>query len=394
MSTKGDSRYVSASDPMRSDPMRSNARELIGYIYAKIDVARYRYDLLRSETQLEKFTQSTYHLAPNFCGKNCFLVFTKLKSKYYSYLVDRRQLSYTLEKVQFDNLTIQHCNVDIDSGIYNGTIFDGNLIRHYDKWEYIITDTHMLCGVDCTADRLANKLFETQMYLDNVKTQASHCKEKINNNIIVELKVNKLTDIREISQFMEHEIHTYQPNHVRGICFYPDVSGTKLIYMFADAIPRADHVKANQSSALIQSKQSPQPFQQSELKRSERLVKKVYVSRTSDTFYAILEMKATKTADNYKLYALEQVNTDGVVRLKRCQMDIAYISDLNKSRWCREITTDSHRGYVFVKCVWRNDKRKWEPLELRADMKLPSLMDDIRKHLIEMEVTDSESDDE
>ena len=103
-------------------------------------------------------------------------------------------------------------------------------------------------------------------------------------------------------------------------------------------------------------------------------------------------MKATTISDNYKLFAVEQVKVDSTHLLKKCQMDIAYIPSMEKSKWCRDITTNSHKGSVFVKCIWRDTKRKWEPLELKPDVKIPSLMEDIRKNIIEMEGSGSDSD--
>ena len=130
------------------------------------------------------------------------------------------------------------------------------------------------------------------------------------------------------------------------------------------------------------------------MKKAKSILKKMYVAKTHEPIYAVLEMKATTTADNYKLFAVEEVKVDGTTRLKKCQMDIAYIANMNKSKWCRDITTDSHRGSVFVKCIWRDNKRKWEPLELKDDVKLPSLMEDIRKNIVEMEQSDSDSGDD
>ena len=40
-------------------------------------------------------------------------------------------------------------------------------------------------------------------------------------------------------------------------------------------------------------------------------------------------------------------------------------------------------------------KKKWEPLEeVTENVKIPTTMDDIRKELVEMEVVDSDSDDD
>ena len=75
-------------------------------------------------------------------------------------------------------------------------------------------------------------------------------------------------------------------------------------------------------------------------------------------------------------------------------MDIAYIADIEKSLWLRKVINQSPKKSVFVKCTWRDDKKKWEPLELNTKVKIPSLMEDVRHDLVEIEVSDSDSGDE
>ncbi len=411
---------------------RETNQELIKYIYSTIDISQFNYDLLRYEHQLSKFISGKYYVSPIFRGKNCFLVFTKLKSKYYTFLIDRKQLSYTLDKVQFENVFIHHCNVDVDISIYAGTIFDGVYIKKDNNHEFIITDVYHFKGHDYTDNNLSHKMFEIQMYLDNLVT-AKYNREKTNSKTILELKVNKLHEITETRKLIESDVKNYKNDYqIKGICFYPEMSGTKLLHIFDNIQPNKEnmipyHKNSGDGSeeSLASDNQKDDKYNSDKynsdrynsdkynsdrynsdkynndkyngddsMKKSKSLIKRVYVAKTNDPIYAILEMKATKTADNYKMFAVEQVKVGDSVRLKKCQMDIAYIPDLEKSKWCRDIVTNSQSGTVFVKCVWRENKKKWEPLELKNDMRLPSLMDDIRKNLVEMEESDSDTDEE
>jgi hypothetical protein len=440
---------------------RETNQELIKYIYSTIDISKFKYDLLKYEHQLSTFITDTYYIAPNFYGKNCFLVFTKMKAITYAFMIDRRQLSYNLENVNFDNVFVQHCNADIDITIYAGTIFDGVYIKKGNVHEFIITDVYYFKGTDYTEDRLKNKLFEVQMYLDNVETHTGGIRDKINSKINLDLKVNKLHDVTDIKNFMDNDMKAYEKNYqIRGICFYPNKSGTKMIHLIQNndrdekfnrndinhENKKNDPVNMLTTSILVNSTPNPKylgypcrrdnstpnpkdlgyPCRRDNstlatstlatstlatstlatstldgmrsnkckgvMRKSKSLIKKVYVAKTNDPIYAVLEMKNTKTADNYKLFAVEQVVVGEAIRLKKCQMDIAYIPDMKKSNWCRDITTNSHKGSVFVRCIWREDKKKWEPLEVKGDVRLPSLMEDIRKYLIEMEESDSDSD--
>lgn len=424
------------------DRYKETNRELIKYIYSTIDISQFKFDILRYEQQLSKFVSGKYFVAPNYYGKNCLLVVTKLKAKYYSFLIDRRQLSYSIDKVNFDEVFIHHCNIDVDLSIYSGSIFDGVYIRKGNQHEFIITDVYVFKGADYTGNKLNHKMFELEMYLNNINAQTRFIRERINAKTNLELKINKLHDIMEIRKFVDTDIKEYEKTYkVKGVCFYPEVSGMKLIHLFdsghtdgkfdgkfdddqqrstrgrsvevgdrnsssgvsrqrtdrnssggADKSPtRNSDIKTDREDSDNDSSTSNNG---SNMKKAKALVKKVYVAKTNGPIYAVLEMKATKTADNYKLFAVEQVKVDSTTRLKKCQMDIAYIPNMEKSKWCRDITTDSHRGSVFVKCIWRDAKRKWEPLELKEDVKLPSLMEDIRKNIVEMEESDSDSDGE
>jgi len=351
---------------------RNTNRTLIKYIYDTIDVSRFKYEILKNTTQLPLLISTTYFIAPNYSGKNCFLVFTKIKQRFYSFMVDKRQLSYSFDKISIENVFIGHCNINTDINIYNGTILDGIFIRRDNINEFLVTDVYYLKGIDYTNNNLNHKLLELNVYLENMNPQI--IKDKINSKIIVELKVNKVHKLDTIKSFMDNEIKTEYKNYViKGICFYPNISSTKLIYMFP-----------NEQENKVQPKQN--------LIKSKNIVKKVFVAKNNTPIYAILEMQPTKTADNYKLYALEKVN-EQKVRFKKCQMDIAYIPNMQKSQWCRDITMASQTGYVFVKCIWRDDKKKWEPLEVVPNVKLPTLIDDIRKNIIELEKSDSDSEE-
>lgn len=390
-------------------------RELIKYIYSTLDISQFKFDILKYEQQLSKFISGTYFISPNYYGKNCFLVFMKLKTKYFSFMIDRRQLSYTLDKVKLDDVFVHHCNVDVDLEVYSGTILDGVYVRRGNVHEFIVTDVYLFKGADYTQNKLNHKLFELEMYLDNINSQTRYIKERINAKINLELKVNKICKLTDINKFMEYDVKEYEKSYqIRGICFYPEISGIKLIYLYenenAETINKSnDHMSDHQINSVnkpnskkiakyikgdtVESDSVESGNKKIGFQKSKGLIKRVFVARTNNPVHAVLEMQATKTADNYKLFALEQIKDADKLRFKKCQMDIAYIPNMKKSQWCRDITTASSNGCVFVKCIWRDDKRKWEPLELKTDVKLPSLIDDIRKDIVEMEGLDSDSED-
>lgn len=370
---------------------RNLNKSLIKYIYDTIDISRFKYEILKNTTQLPLLISTTYFISPNYSGKNCFLVFTKIKQRFYSFMVDKRQLSYTFEKVSIENVFISHCNVNTDINIYNGTILDGIFIRRNEMNEFLVTDVYYLKGIDYTNTNLNHKLLELNVYLENMNPQL--IREKINSKINIELKVNKVHKLETIKSFVENGMNEYKNYSIKGICFYPNISSTKLIYMYPNEQDNKIQKKyPNEQDNKTQRKYEPVYKPKENITKSRNIVKKVFVAKSDTPIYAILEMQPTKTADNYKLYALEKIN-EQKVRYKKCQMDIAYIPNMQKSQWCRDITMASHTGYVFVKCIWRDNKKKWEPLEVVSNIKLPTLIDDIRKDIIELEKSDSESEE-
>ncbi len=371
-------------------------QQLIKYIYSTIDISKFKYEMIEYETDMSKFISGKYSLSGNFSGKNCFLVFTKLKSKFYSFLVDRKQLSYTFNKVNMDNVTILRCNAEVESSIYNGSIFDGTYIKKGDEHIFVITDIYSFKGSDYTNLNLDMKLLEITHYLESINSQiASQLNKESNNRINLELTVNKLYSLDQTKHFVNTIIPSYTDIQVRGLCFYPEKSGTKLIFMFSNGETKAPaNIPYNNSNNSNNNSNGSMhgATQSDDSKKTRRLVKQVYMSSSDKPIHAILEMKLTDIVDIYNLFAVEKITDSGTVKLKKCKMDIAYISGIEKSAWCRDIINKSPKGSVFVKCIWRNDKKKWEPLEVNTQVKLPSLMDDIRKDLIEMEVSDSDSD--
>ena len=366
----------------KKDTQETN-KQLIKYIYDVIEnISYYKYELLKCESQLSKFISKTkYYLAPNLQGKNCYLVFTKIEGMYYSFLVEKKQLSFSYDKIDFKNLQIYHYNIQSDLSIYDGTIFDGIQNKRNDYFEFLITDVYQFKGANCVNDKLQNKLFEVELYLKSVNYDKKLNINKINSKYRAELKLSKLYDIFDIETFISNELKNYEKNYqVKGLCFYPEISGTKLFFCF-DTQNNGMKTENKQKIIIQENKQ---------LLKSKTLVKKEFVSTTSNDIFAILEMKTMHQPDNYKLYALETCIINGITKLKKCQMDIAYIPNIEKSKWCREITNS--KDNIFVKCIWRNDKKKFEPFEV-ADVKLPSLIDDIKKKMIEIEIDNTDDED-
>lgn len=95
------------------DRFREVKRELIKYIYSTVDISKFSYVLLKNKKRFNCFFSNMYYVSPNYYGKNCLLVFTKLKSKYYSFLIDVKQYKRQL-KLSDSNNSINIDNINVD----------------------------------------------------------------------------------------------------------------------------------------------------------------------------------------------------------------------------------------------------------------------------------------
>ena len=390
---------------------KSKKEELIRYLYNTINVSQFKYEIINNVSQLDKIVSSQHYLSAEFFGKNCFLVFTKLKSNFYSFLIDRTQLKYKIDDINFDTINIQQCNVDVDISIYTGTIFDGTYIIKNNKHTFMCNDVYYFKGTDCISNNLQHKLLNIQMYFNSIGSTNTRA-EMFDNRIHLEIQINKLQDVKTIRSFVNDKIvstpekKTFFDNFMTmGLCFWPQKSGTKLLYIYGKDYekPREIH-KENHTDSLKDKdnlkdkddfKQTKKPYiiKDDVSPKKTPLSKKSYVAKNDSPIYAILEMKATRLVDNYKMYAIEKVVDNNVPRLKKYQLDIAYIPNIKKSKWCKDITVSSTNGSVLVKCLWKDDKRKWEPMEHVTDIKFPSYIDEIREKLIEIDQSDSDCSD-
>jgi hypothetical protein len=142
-------------------------QRLLDFIYSSVDLSKYRYEMIETNTDLPKIFNKNFYLTPNFVGNNCLLVFTKLRDKYYSFLIDRKTLSYSKNRVDISKVDLKYVNVDIDSKIFSGTIFDGVSVKVNNVEQFIISDTYLFQGNDYTNVSLDIKLYEIQSYLKN-----------------------------------------------------------------------------------------------------------------------------------------------------------------------------------------------------------------------------------
>lgn len=377
-------------------------QQIIQYLYSAIEIAKYKYKILELEEDLQMLDVDKYVVSANFTGPNCLLVFIKIKDKFHSVLIDRKTLSYNPAQINYENLKTNRIRVALDQSIYDGTIFDGILIQQGVNRTFIITDCYYFRGKNLSDEQLIYKLINIRSYLD-----ANYKSDNILNTI--KLNVNKIYELPELKTLLSTDIPKTKNMNIRGLTFYPVISGTKLIYLFGnetkastDTIRHNAPMQNNQRDPPMQNNYSVNKFSQPSKtnqpnkttqigSKSQPKTTVTYICKTNEPIFATLEIKKTETIDVYKLYAVEKIIKDNKTVLRSKKMGIAYIPTEKCSRTCRQLTNVSG-SRVLVKCQFIQDKNKWLPLEQDMASKIPTFVSDIEKNMDILEDVYSDSE--
>lgn len=402
----------------------------VDHVYNSVDISRFRYELLEFKSGLQQLLEKKFFVSANYSGSNCLLVFCKIMDKYYQFLIDRKTLSYNSKKVNYDLVKLTHVDINLDINIYKdrGTIFDGIFIINNNKKTFVITDVYLFKGEDTTNTPINMKLLSVSTYLNSVYK----FERDFGKNNEMKIIVNKLYDLNSIEDLINVKIPEEKEFLIKGVCFFPEQSGTRLIYMFDNknrtstnttntnkftpktvynnfntknnTPPETPNVRNMKPNTISESKITPKPNTISESKVtpkqntiSESKVvpkpldinttknitsditpknKNVYVPKhgTLDTDY-IFEMKKTNTIDVYNLNIVELTVKENTQLLKRIKIGLAYVSSLERSKWCQEIMKQCN-GSTLVHCKFHDEKQKWEPISVAKNATRPSFVEE------------------
>ena len=390
-------------------------KQLIEHIYSIVDISKFKYKLLENSNDLANFKDTNtntntntninininninnninkFFVSANFSGYNYLLVFCKLRNRNYSFFVDRKTLSFNASQVRYESVSIIPINIRLDNSIYNNTIIDGVYIKHDKKREkfFVITDLYYFRGVSTENDKINQKLLNIETYLDyNLKT---------NSNII--LTVNKLYEINNLDKLIYEDIKKTRDFHIRGLSFYPEISGTKLIYVFNDDLDNKILKSSNNNKKLETQDDSDTSIDiicktKEILKEPAKKIKIKYIlknnnnnNNNNNNIYFILELRKTNISDVYKLFAVEEEEKK-ILRNKK--MGIAYIPTKECSRMCKEIINKNTSGRGLFKCEFDIIKKKWIPIEEARNVRIPDKINDIEKILEPTYESDTDTD--
>jgi hypothetical protein len=304
-------------------------------------------------------------------------------------MVDRKTLSFNSDQIKYETVNIIPVNIKLENSIYNGTIIDGIFIKHDKKKEkfFVITDLYMFRGVTTEKDKINMKLSNIETYLDyNMKS----CQNLI-------LTINKLYELENIDKLVNDDIKKTHDFHVRGLSFYPEISATKLIYVFNEDKDKKVLNKNNGSeSTSKENREIILPVSNTNNQISENKKTKIKYSIKQEfknqeiTF--VLELKKTEISDVYKIFAVEEFEKEDKKILRTKKMGIAYIPTRDISLKCKEIFNKNVNGRALFSCKFDDSKNKWIPLDEVKNIKVPNKISEIEMKLELIEETDSESE--
>ncbi len=396
-------------------------QQLLDYVYTVIDISKYKYKLLQTKDDLQLITMTKYYISGSYSGQNCLMVFTKNKDRFYSFVIERQTLKYDKTQINIDAVEMYPIEVGLEETIYNGTIMDGILYDNNGKRTFIITDVYLFRGIKMINERINYKLMNIKMYFDTYIDSNS----PLNNISILVNNLYEMSDIRTlVEKVIPHTNDISQTTNgcipVRGIAFFPIISGTRLIYLMnipqntkqsiSKVIPNEvkcvkqitrncnpdvkyhknishhnisslsesynEHSETDISGRHIQQKETkektisqpslcsgqPSLHSGSEINISDKRM----ICKTDKEIIVTFEIKRTEQPDVYKLF-LVSMDTDKKLRKK--SFGIAYIPTAECSLLCNTIT-QSH-GRALVRCTYDRVHEKWIPFEQEQCKKCP-----------------------
>jgi len=310
---------------------------IIDNLYSKVDLSKYRYNLLNSLERLENLKNIPHYVSSNYKGKNYLLILLKInKNNINNFpiacLIDRKTLSYHKTQIDINNIEIIELSMKFPDSLYEGTIFDGKLIQNNDHSTFIIQDSYYYKGHNMLLLNMISKINEIKSMLDN-----------INHSSQLKLICNELYNYNDLKEIITNLNHSIYPTN--GIIFYPMLSGINILFIEKKIVDNIVNINNNNNinynyniteGNLINNymntlKQRIYSYEISENK------KKLWLSRTL-------------TPDVYDIS--ENIHGE--------KLDIAAIPSLKISIMCDDLIKDIPLQF---NCVYSSKFSKWIPIE-------------------------------
>lgn len=309
---------------------------IIDNLYSKVDLSKYRYNLLNTIERLENLKNIQHYVSPNYKGKNYLLILLKInKNNINNFpiacLIDRKKLSYHKTQIDINNIEIIELSMKFPDSLYNGTIFDGKLIQNNDYSTFIIQDSFYYKGHNMLSLNMISKINEIKSMLDT-----------INHSSQLKLICNELYNYNNLKEIITNLNNSAYPTN--GIIFYPMISGINILFIEKKVVNT--HIINNISEANINYNIYEGNLINDYINTLKHRVYSYEISENKKKLW----LSKTLTADVYDI-------SENIYGEK---LDIAAIPSLKISIMCEELIKDVP---VQFNCVYSSKFNKWIPIE-------------------------------
>lgn len=385
------------NDYHKNDHQEQNYKnQILDFLYNKIEINEHRYTIIKNIGDVYDLKNKKFYVSSNSCGINSFIIFYRKDNNYYSFMVDRRSISYNRQSLKKEAVRMTEIKLAVDNKLYEGTILDGVLIdtesniiaskNDQDKarFQFMVTDVFMLAGKS-----LITMDYKKKMYLSsNILNELVEKDNKYNN---LELYISRPYELNQLPSLFKDWINPNIKNYnIKGITFYPQYSGSKIIYIF-------DKQDEQYKNELLSGEAVIQVNEDDNLKLLDPSDKKrifkfeLMNPECIDDIVLNLGMRKTIIPDVYKLYGVfTNSNSTGEIQYIKKRIGIAYIPTYVLSLKCKSYFLNNDE--LVMSCRFNTNKKKWVPIEEAEVQKIDIINNEKRLKIVEQEVFDNDND--
>jgi hypothetical protein len=365
---------------------------ILDFLYNKIEVNEHKYTIIKNISDIYDLKSKKYYVSGNSCGINSFLIFTNKDGNYYSYLVDRRSISYNRQTLKKSSVRISEVKLSVDLKLYDGTIMDGIMIDNdvniissknvkNNKISFMVSDVFMFSGKSLITMDYKQKMYFTSFMMNKMLDS----KNSLNNNI--EIIISRPYELNQLKDMFLELNNNIKNHNIKGITFYPQFSNNKLIYIFDK---QDDKFKNDLLSGSVNESNMKNTIEDEiEVNIDKKRIFKFELDNPEciDDIILNFEMVKSNISDVYKLYSIFKKNDTYIKR----KIGIAYIPTYVLSLKCKTyfLNTES----LIMSCKFNTNKNKWIPVEEATVPKIDIITNEKRIKVYEQEIiTDNDND--
>lgn len=362
-----------------SNSFEKSKNYVLDYLYDKLEMSEYKYTMVKNISNLFDLRNNKYYVSSNSCGTPAFIVLKKEGNTYHRFYVNRRSISYEKQHLKRKEVRIKEINLSVSEELYNGTILDGiwideelssNCRGNEDKKKhFIVTDIFEFNGTKYIGMNYLKKMAHFEMHFKNYYNEEESD---------IKLAIQRPYEINNIGRlFKEHISENIRKHNIKGICFFPMYSGSKLIYLFdkdEDDHTRNSLLNNESISKSIENKNNEDD--------NENKYKKIYKFRptnlaSTEIISLKFKLKKTDNLDVYDMYSIFHENKKYIMRI----IDMAYIPSYALSIKMSKLFLNEND--LIFDCELDIDKNEWIPVNISKLKKVDIINEDKRIKITE-----------